>query len=126
VSASFVVADLMGGLREMEGSFTFAYDWEVLHHVLPADRENYLHTVQRLLAPSGRYLSVSFSEDDPWLGQGKLRRTPLGTLLYFSNRDELETLFAPRFAILRLETIEVRGKRGPHLANYALLENSSS
>jgi cyclopropane fatty-acyl-phospholipid synthase-like methyltransferase len=120
VECRFKVADL---IREpVGGTFDLAFEWEVLHHVFPEDREAYLDNVRILLNPGGLYLSVCFSEKSPQFGgQGKLRKTPLGTELYHSSEEELRALFEPRFEILRLETIEVKGKYSPHMANLSLL-----
>ena len=66
----------------------------------PSDRKQYVETVHRLLVPGGKYLSVCFSEKDAGFGgTGKERRTPLGTVLYFSSEDELRDLFGPYFDI---------------------------
>ncbi len=39
VSCSFESADLLGDVEKFRDSFDFAYDWEVLHHIFPEDRE---------------------------------------------------------------------------------------
>lgn len=122
VSCHFVVADLLGDLKKYYSSFDLAYDWEVLHHIFPEDRERYLQNVRNLLRSNGRYFSICFSEKDPGFGgAGKYRKTPLGTTLYFSSEDELRKLFDPLFNILELSTVEIPGKYGPHIANAALL-----
>lgn len=119
---SFVVADLLGPLAEIGGGFDLALDWELLHHIPFDNREVFTTNVAELLRPGGLYLSLSFSEQDPWLAeQGKRRITPLGTVLYFSMMDELRDLWRHPFEVLRLELVEVRGKQAPHLANLALL-----
>lgn len=119
----FVVADILGGLPEITETFDFAYDWSVLHHVLPADRPQYAQTVHRLLSPNGKYLSVCFSDSDTGFGgTGKIRTTSIGTELYFSSEDELRQLFKPLFTILDLKTIHVEGKRIPHRMNWAFLQ----
>ena len=123
VRCHFVVADLLGDLHEVTGMFGFAFDWELLHHIFPEDRETYVRNVHRILNPGATYLSVCFSEEDPQFGgTGKFRRTPIGTTLYFSSESELRDLFSPYFVIRELKTIEVGGKYGPHRAIYALLE----
>ena len=123
VRCIFLVADLLGDLHEIRDTFDFAYDWEVLHHIFPEDRERYVRNVHRILRPGGKYLSVCFSDEDPQFGSsGKYRKTPLGTTLYFSSEDELRDLFRPFFTIRSLTTREVPGKYGPHLAVCAFLE----
>ncbi len=123
VKVNFVVADVLGDMKEVAGTFDFAYDWEMLHHLFPDKREKYVKNVHRLLNPGGKYLSVCFSEKDPEFGgTGKYRETPLGTVLYFSSGDELRELFGPYFIIKELKTIEVKAKFVPHLANYVFME----
>jgi SAM-dependent methyltransferase len=119
----FVAAELTGDLPDLGEAFELVWDWELLHHIFPPERPAYLDNVAHLLAPGGLYLSVSFSEEDPSFGgEGKGRETPLGTVLYFSSEAELRELYLPRFDLLELRTIDVRGKRAPHRACYALLE----
>jgi SAM-dependent methyltransferase len=121
VACSFVVADLLGDLHEVQGKFDFGYDYELLHHFMPDDRETYAKNVASLLNTGAMYLSVCFSEDDPQFGgKGKVRETPIGTVLYFSSESEIRDLFDPYFTIRELRTIEVSGKYGPHRAVYAL------
>jgi SAM-dependent methyltransferase len=119
----FIVADVMGDLEETGGTFDFAYDWELLHHIFPEQRTKYVENVSRLLDPNGRYLSVCFSEKNlQFGGSGKYRDTPLGTVLYFSSESELRDLFEPYFQINELRTIQISGKAAPHLAIYAFME----
>ena len=123
VRCDFIVADVLGDLREVGGTFDFAYDWELLHHIFPEQRRKYVENVAGLLNPKGLYLSVCFSERDPQFGSsGKYRETPLGTVLYFSSEVELRDLFEPFFHINELKTIQVNGKIAPHLAIYAFMQ----
>jgi cyclopropane fatty-acyl-phospholipid synthase-like methyltransferase len=123
VSCHFLVADVLGDLNEVTETFEFAYDWEMLHHLFPDKRGKYIENVYKILSPNGKYLSVCFSEMDPQFGgSGKYRETRLGTTLYFSNEDELRALFEPYFNIKELKTIEISGKTGSHLVNYAFME----
>jgi SAM-dependent methyltransferase len=127
VVCTFLVDDVLGNLETVTGTFDFAYDWELLHHIFPGQRERYVTNVHRLLNPKGKYLSLCFNEGDrAFGGVGKYRRTPLGTVLYFSSEDELRALFDPCFTILDLRTIEVHGKPVSHLANYCFLERKEA
>jgi len=119
----FIVADATGDLSECDSTFDFVYDWELLHHIFPEDREKYINNVDRLLNPDGRYFSVCFSEDSPQFGgSGKYRKTSLGTVLYFSSEKEMELLFERRFVIDELKTIDVKGKNMTHKAIYAFMK----
>lgn len=123
VECTFIVADVLGDLADVEGPFDFALDWELLHHIYPGDRPRYVANVARLTRPGGRYLSVCFHEDDPEFGgSGKYRTTRIGTVLYFSSEVELRDLFSPYFTILELRAVTIRGKWGDHVANCAFME----
>jgi len=123
VTCRFVAADVLGGLSAITETFEFAYDSSLLHHVFPENRKQYVENVHRLLVRGGKYLSVCFSEKEAGFGgTGKVRRTPLGTVLYFSSEDELRDLFGPYFDVTTLETVEVEGKQGPHLMNSVLMK----
>lgn len=123
LECSFIVADVIGDLSEVEEVFDFVYDWELLHHIFPDSRKQYLANVNRLLSKNGRYLSVFFSEDSPQFGgKGKYRKTPLETELYFSSEDEMIALYEPLFEIGKLKTEEVEGKYAPHKAIHAVLK----
>lgn len=123
VECTFIVADVLGDLADIEGLFDFALDWELLHHIYPDDRPRYVANVARLLRPGGRYLSVCFHEDDPEFGgSGKYRTTRIGTILYFSSEEELRELFSPYFTILELRAMTIPGKWGDHVVNCAFME----
>ena len=122
VSCNFITSNLLNGLDDLSGRFDFAFDWEVLHHIFPDDRIRYIESVYNMLKSNARYFSVCFSEKDPQFGgSGKFRITPIGTTLYFSSEQELMDLFTPYFIIDELKTIEIKGKKAPHLAVYAIM-----
>lgn len=119
----FIIADLLGDLHEVPGTFDFAYDWEFLHHIFPEDRETYMKNVYKITNPGATYFSVCFSERDPQFGgSGKYRTTRIGTTLYFSSEAELRNLVSPYFRIREIKTIDVSGKSGPHVAVSVLAE----
>ena len=119
----FIVADLLGDLHEVTGTFDFAYDWEFLHHIFPEDRETYIKNVHKITNPGATYFSVCFSEKDPQFGgSGKYRKTRIGTTLYFSSESELRELIIPYFRIRDLKTIDVRARFGHHIAISVLAE----
>lgn len=123
VKCDFFIADVLGDLSDVKGTFDFIYDWEVLHHIHPPKRKKYVENVYRILNPDGKYLSVCFSEKDPQFGgSGKYRETPLGTVLYFSSEEELRSLFDPYFNIMELKTLKLMGKSALHHANYVFMK----
>jgi cyclopropane fatty-acyl-phospholipid synthase-like methyltransferase len=123
LDCNFISSDVLGDMAEIQDPFDFAYDWELLHHIFPEDRETYIHNVHRLLNPEGIYLSVCFSEKSPQFGgSGKYRKTPLDTLLYFSSESEIASLVEPLFETIELQTVEIKGKYAPHKTVYTFLK----
>ena len=126
VLCTFIVADVLNDLGGVGGPFHFAYDWELLHHIFPPDRDRYVRNVSNLLVSGGRYLSVCFHENDPYFGgSGKYRRTPIGTTLYFSSEKELFDLFSPHFSIIESKVRTIPGTSGTHEVNCFLLQKVS-
>lgn len=126
ISCDFIVADVLSEMQEVQYTFDFAYDWELLHHIFPSERQKYVENVYRYLNPGGKYLSVCFSEEDlAFGGAGQYRKTPLETVLYFLSEKELQFLFEPFFSIEELRTIEIKGKTAPHKAIYAFMEKDT-
>lgn len=123
VTCQFLEGDLSGEILGHDEAFDFGYDWEVLHHVFPDKRTQFVNNVHRLLRSGAKHLSVCFAEQNSSFGGvGKYRETPMGTTLYFSSEAEIEQIYSPKFRVLALDTREVEGKRGPHVAVVALLE----
>ena len=136
VKCNFFVADVIEELDRVNQTWDFAYDWGLLHHIFPEQRQKYVENVRRILNPKGKYLSVCFSEKDVGFagpaapasimpasgGPGKCRKTSLDTVLYFSSEDELRELFEPYFKIIDLWTVEINGKFGPHIFNCVFME----
>lgn len=123
IKARFQVADLSGDLSCFNIGFDFAFEWNVLHHIFPEQREVYAKKIAGLLKKGGIYLSVCFHEQDPQFGgKGKYRTTSLDTRLYFSNLEELKSLFSSYFLVLENKIIEIPAKTGYHAENYFLLK----
>jgi SAM-dependent methyltransferase len=126
VKCEFIAADVLGNLAVIKSKYDFAYDWELLHHIFPEYRSKYIENVHRLLTTKGRYISVCFSEANTQFGGvGKYRKTPIGTVLYFSNEAEIETLFSRLFSIVELKPVDIQGKQGVHKAIYALMRRKN-
>ena len=123
VKCEFIAGDVINELDNVEGGRDFAYDWGLLHHIMPEYRHKYVSNVNGLLNPGGKYLSMCFHEKDAYFeGDGKFRKSSLSTTLYFSNEDELEKLFSPFFDIIELRIIELAGKFGTHTFNYCFMQ----
>jgi SAM-dependent methyltransferase len=123
VKCNFIVADIVNEFEKFEQRWDFAYDWGVLHHILPENRPKYVQIVHQILNPQGKYLSVCFSEKDNYFEtSGKYRTTSIGSILYFSSEEELRKLFEPNFTIIEIKTLEIEGKFTPHVFNYVFME----
>lgn len=126
VKCNFIVGNLISLDFKISGLFDCAFDWEVLHHIFPEDREKYVSNVAKLLKPGGQYISVCFSEDSPQFGgEGKYRKTPINTELYFSSESEMNELFSNKFNIEELKTVDIKGKFGIHKAIYAFMNKKN-
>ena len=122
MQCTFLVADLICEMLDLGRTWDFAYDWGVLHHIFPQYRPKYVDNVRQILNPNGKYLSVCFSEKDAaFEGTEKYRKTPSGSVLYFSSEDELRELFSAHFKILDLRTVEITGKL-THVFNYCFMQ----
>lgn len=120
LTCTFEQANVTDSLPQWDAQFDFAFDWEVLHHIYPEQREAWAQSVYNLLKPNGNYLSVCFSESDKaFQSSAKYRTTPIGTTLYFSSEEEIRALFAPLFHITLLKTIEIEGKKQSHRVIWA-------
>ena len=126
VICEFIAADVLGDMPEITSKYDFVYDWELLHHIFPEDRNKYIDNVQRLLKAKGRYLSVCFSEASTQFGGvGKYRKTPIGTVLYFSSEAEIESLFSRLFYVEEMKSVDIKARHGVHKAVYALVRQKN-
>jgi len=126
LNCSFIAADVVKDLSMINNTYDFVYDWELLHHIFPGQRDKYLQNVEKILKPDGYYLSVCFSEEsDQFGGEGKYRKTHLDTELYFSSEEEMQSLFSSYFEIEQLSTEEISGKYAPHKVIYAILKKAN-
>jgi len=123
LECNFLVANVFD--LNMKEEFDFAYDWELLHHIMPEERVRYVEVVHRFLKARGGYLSVCFNERSPEWGGGKYRITPLKTVLYYSSEEELKDLFEPFFNIIESRLIQVGKAGSKHVANYFFMEKCS-
>ena len=102
--------------------FDFVYDWGLLHHIMPEDRDRYIRKVHRVLKPKGKYASLCFNEkDESFEGTGKYRGTRLGTDVYLSSEKELRKLYGKYFRIIDFRVFESVSKI-THVFNYCFME----
>ena len=121
LAVRFVSDDLRSSHAGFDAVFAFAFEWQVLHHILPEERPGYLANVAKMLAPGATYFALFFSDKDPSFGgSGKLRQTSIGTVLYFSDETEIRELYRPHFSIRELSEVVIPGVRGEHVAWCAL------
>ena len=117
VNCTFMVGDLTDTEFKSITKYKFAYDWEVLHHIFPDDRGIYIQNVVKILQKAATYFTVCFSElDQDFGGEGKYRKTPMDTMLYFSSEKEIEQILEANFEIMDITTTEIAGKYGTHKA----------
>ena len=123
VTCRFLVAG-WESVMEWEEEFDFVLEGRVLQAVKSlGEREEYVETVSRLLKNGGKYLSVSFSETASLGGEGKIRRTPIGTIIYFASQKELEDLFGAYFTILEKKAVKMPERRwGEVESHYFFME----
>ena len=109
-------------LNSIKVKYDFIFDWRFLHEIRNEQkRMNYLKSISHLLNPDGKYLSVSFTGDSEFMGNGKLRVSPAGIKIYFAKLNDLEKQFSKYFNILKSKHIFVPQK--PNLkikTNYIL------
>lgn len=120
VSCKFLAMDFED-MDKLKQKFDFIFDWRFLHDIVNKnDRKKYVKLVNRCLNKRGKYLSVSFSKEDPEIkGRKKIIKSSKGVLVYFASMEELEQLFKPHFKVAERKIIRVpRKKRGERLANY--------
>ncbi|MBM3233305.1 class I SAM-dependent methyltransferase [Candidatus Pacearchaeota archaeon] len=111
-------------LDRMKGKFDFIFDWRFLQEITDEDmRERFFISINRLLGPKGKYLSVEFSGDSDFMGNGKLRTSSVGIKIYFATLEESKRIFGKYFRIIEARHITLPQKPNMNiLANYMLCE----
>jgi cyclopropane fatty-acyl-phospholipid synthase-like methyltransferase len=123
VKCKFLVADLTGRWPDLGKPFDFVYDWGLLHHIMPENRDKFVENVHDCLKAGGKYLSMCFNEKDTaFEGTGKYRQTKLGTAVYLSSEKELRVTFGRFFNIIDFRVLEVSGKFMTHIFNYCFMK----
>ena len=45
VNCKFIAADIIDEIDKVKDTFNFIYDWEVMHHIFPENRQEYINNV---------------------------------------------------------------------------------
>ncbi|MBS3072052.1 class I SAM-dependent methyltransferase [Candidatus Pacearchaeota archaeon] len=118
-SVSFICKDY-AEIKDSRKKYDFVFDWRFLHEITKEnERDNYLRDISKLLNSKGRYLSVSFSGDSNFMGEGNIRISPVGLPIYFEKMKDLEQRIEKSFIVIEKKHIFVPQK--PNLkikANY--------
>lgn len=100
VQVTFVQDDVLAS--RLTGSFDAVFDRGCFHVIDPAQRDAYVDTAARLLAPGGLLLLKTFSKLEP-IHDGPHRFAP----------DDIRTTFAPRFELLSTNETVYQGTLDP-------------
>jgi len=117
-------------LEKISEKFDFVFEWALLHHIMPEQRQKYVENVKGILNKGGKYLSVCFNNQNPDSGaKGEKLRTvpegskmPAGTILYYSTPEEMRQLFKPCFRIIESKLITMTTDEKEHTGNYFFME----
>jgi len=117
-------------LNKINDKFDFIFEWAILHHIIPKQRQKYLENIKKILSKGGKYLSVCFNNQNPDFGaKGKNLRVipegakmPAGTKLYYSSFEEMKQLFGAYFFIIESKLIKMTAGKKEHLGNYFFME----
>jgi len=117
-------------LDKINDKFDFVFEWAILHHIMPEQRQKYTENIKRILNKGGNYLSVCFNNQNPDFGaKGKNLRIipegakmPAGTKLYYSSFEEMKQLFEPHFHIIEAKLITMTAGKKEHIGNYFFME----
>lgn len=129
VNVKFIVMNVMN-LSKLKNKFDFILEWAVMHHIPHEKRKKYVEEICKVLKKGGKYLSISFSDQNPHFGKvgDKKRFLPKdatvlpGKTLFFSSLDELRDLFETNFKILKEKLIRMSTGNKPHIGNYFFIE----
>lgn len=109
-------------ISKYKNKFNFIFDWRFLHEIKDKNqRKKYIKSVSNALKKDGQYLSVAFSGDSSFMGEGILRTSPVGIKIYFSTLKESCELIGQYLHIIESKHITIPQKPNLKiLANYIL------
>lgn len=108
-------------IHNLKDKFDIILEWGLLHFIPHNKRNRYFQMLYNLLEKDGIYFSVSFNEQSPEWGGGRVRKSPRGNKVYYSSTKELAENIKSYFHIKEIKTIKI-GKLGrrKHIANLIL------
>ena len=129
VKIKFMPLDI-NDLDKINDKFDFIFEWAILHHIIPKQRQKYVKNIKRILSKRGKYLSICFNNQNPDFGaKGKNLRIipegakmPAGTKLYYSSFEEMKQLFELHFCIIESKLIKMTAGKKEHIGNYFFME----
>ncbi|MFH1918158.1 MAG: class I SAM-dependent methyltransferase [Nanoarchaeota archaeon] len=129
IKIKFMQMDVVD-LGMVNDEFDFVFEWAVLHHIIPKQRQKYVNNIKSILNKRGKYLSVCFNNQNPDFGaKGKNLRIvsegsamPAGTKLYYSSFEEMKQLFGQHFNIIDAKLIQMTTGSKHHIGNYFFME----
>jgi 2-polyprenyl-3-methyl-5-hydroxy-6-metoxy-1,4-benzoquinol methylase len=131
IKIKFMTMDV-ADLDKINDEFDFVFEWAILHHIMPEQRQKYVENIEGILNKKGKYLSVCFNDQNPDFGvKGKKLRIvpegakmPAGTRMYYSSFEEMKQLFEPHFYIIEAKLIKMTAGKKEHIGNYFFMEKS--
>ncbi len=111
-------------IKSLNQQYDFVFEWGLLHFILPEFREKYVKDIANSINKGGIYAVLTFNDQSPEWGGGKIRTGISGAPLYYSSMDELIKLYEPYFEILetKIRPIRFENSGNEHLENYLLLK----
>jgi cyclopropane fatty-acyl-phospholipid synthase-like methyltransferase len=129
VEIKFMPMDV-ADLDKINNKFDFIFEWAILHHIMPEQRQKYVENIKMVLNKEVKYLSTCFNDQNPDFGaKGKKLRIipegakmPAGSRLYFSSFEEIKELFEPHFSIIEAKMIKMTAGGKERIGNYFFMQ----
>ena len=124
-TAGFMQMDIKSLLAmvEMGDHYGFVLEWSLLHHIHPMERKAYIDDLSRIVNRGGKYLATCFNPESKEAQNRKEITSPIGTKLYYSTLEELETLYSTHFDIIEKKLFDFEAPKGTtHTYNYFFMQ----
>lgn len=110
-------------IEKLAESFDFIFEWGLLHHLNPNNLQSYFEKINTVLAPNGLYMTNSFNDQSNQYGYKgqKVRKTPLGTELFYYSQEEMTKKLSHYFDIIEQKIVPMIGKGISQPGNFFLL-----